>query len=85
MQIPVLGRLSFADYIRLVFAFSIMIFEPVLRVIFAVLPLKWLVDYTRKRLDSFGHKQTATKFLTNKRTENELLKLSTTHEFATFW
>ena len=48
IYIPVLGRLTLLDYARLLIAFSILIIEPILRFIFAILPLQWLVDYIRE-------------------------------------
>ncbi|KAI9000219.1 Alpha/Beta hydrolase protein [Gaertneriomyces semiglobifer] len=47
--IPVLGRLQFADYARLIFAVCVLIAEPIFRFIFAIFtPLRYVVDVLRR-------------------------------------
>ncbi|TPX58128.1 hypothetical protein PhCBS80983_g03358 [Powellomyces hirtus] len=51
--IPVVGRLRVVDYLRLCIAVSILIFEPVLRFVFAIFtPLRYIVDWVRRALVS---------------------------------
>ncbi|KAJ1563071.1 cholesterol esterase [Cladochytrium tenue] len=53
MHIPILGRLTLADYTRLFFAVLFLITEPVLRFVFFVFPpLRWLADFVRRALAS---------------------------------
>ncbi|KAJ1340081.1 hypothetical protein BSLG_005292 [Batrachochytrium salamandrivorans] len=87
LYIPVLGRMSLGDYMRLIFAFFILIAEPVLRFIFWALPLRWLADFVRSKLT---HEPPATiPFLASQvvdqRTEKHLLTLSTTEDFVSHW
>jgi lysosomal acid lipase/cholesteryl ester hydrolase len=50
-NIPILGRLSLADYVRIILAFSFLLLEPILRILFAILPLCWVSDTLRKQLE----------------------------------
>lgn len=55
INIPILGRLSLSDYLRIILAFAFLICEPILRIVFAILPLTWASEKVSKQLGkSFG-------------------------------
>ncbi|KAJ3058219.1 hypothetical protein HK102_010619, partial [Quaeritorhiza haematococci] len=39
-----------SDYVRLLLAFVILILEAIIRILFAILPLRWLADIVRARV-----------------------------------
>ncbi|KAJ3296616.1 hypothetical protein HK104_001442 [Borealophlyctis nickersoniae] len=80
LYIPVLGRLSLLDYFRLFFAFTLLFFEAVFRVIFAIFPpLRWLANllvgtgYARKTKQQ------------NPAVERSLENLHNTEDFVRYW
>ncbi len=87
IHIPVLGRLSLADYLRVFFAYAFLFCEPLLRLVFAILPLRYITDLVRKRLAlMFGPKQEDDEAARlSKRVEQTFLNLHTTEEFASYW
>ena len=48
MYIPFISRLSFADYIRVSLAFAFIIIEPIVRILFAVIPISIFLRILRK-------------------------------------
>nr|KAJ3421547.1 hypothetical protein HK105_003158 [Polyrhizophydium stewartii] len=80
-RVPVLGRLSLEGYVRLIFAFVILITEPLLRFVFAVLPLRSVADMVRRRL-TWEPPAKARPSGINQRAERVFLNLSTTEDFA---
>ena len=79
LHIPVLGRLSLAAYMRVFLAYSFLIVEPMLRILFAILPLRFVADFVRNRVASLS-----TPTLDDK-VESNFLKLHSTQDFASHW
>ena len=91
--IPVIGRLSFFDYFRLIFAFGVLFLEALFRVIFAIFPpLRWIVDGIKSIVDNVreqsqqarrgSYKKDDSKAYT---VEEDLLRLLDTEDFARYW
>ncbi|KAJ3312791.1 hypothetical protein HDV04_002756 [Boothiomyces sp. JEL0838] len=86
INIPILGRLNLSDYVRIVLAFTILIFEPILRIVFAILPLRWVVDNFVKRISGlFGPSQEEHVTGKTKTVEAVFNQLNSTEEFVNFW
>jgi hypothetical protein len=92
IHIPILGRLSLSDYTRLVFAFLFLLLEPILRILFAILPLRWVVDRIRKQLSTlFGpltepnEEQKKLGWILSPKVEQAFLEMRSTEDIVTFW
>lgn len=88
--VPVIGRLRFSDYLRLFLAVTILIFEPILRFVFAIFtPLRYIVDWLRRFLvpKQFEAKleQPHAPGEAHDKAEKILEGLNSTEEFARFW
>ncbi|KAJ3214633.1 cholesterol esterase [Clydaea vesicula] len=83
--IPVIGRLGpyayFRMFAQLTFAFTVLILEPPMRLIFLIFPLKKVSDIIRKHILSRFYIET------NKKTNFDpiFLKLNTTEDFVRYW
>ena len=92
VNIPIFGRISISDYIRIVAAYVFIIFEPVLRICFRVLPLRWIASKIFMHVNHwFGPQPNASeldllesdKSLRN--VEKALLKMNSVEDFADYW
>ncbi|KAK5670802.1 hypothetical protein BDV3_005007 [Batrachochytrium dendrobatidis] len=84
--IPVLGRMSIVDYLRLFFAFSILVIEHILRFIFSVLPLHWLAEYIRCKLTRHAAEDVLIdRPETDIHAERQFMTLDTTEALVTHW
>ncbi|KAI8853606.1 Alpha/Beta hydrolase protein [Chytridium lagenaria] len=98
--IPVLGRLSITDYTRLLFAFAFLIAEPILRLVFAILPLRFLADVIRRGFHQIfssnkkgiaGTTQSASVGVSSlisdaeDKTDKQIQHLHTTEDFVRIW
>jgi len=57
LRIPILGRLSFNDYLRLFLAMTILMAETLLRLIYAFTPLPWILDRISPRQLTDGREE----------------------------
>jgi lysosomal acid lipase/cholesteryl ester hydrolase len=87
INIPILGRLSLSDYVRIVLAFSFLLVEPMLRILFAVLPLRWVSDKIRKQLESMigPHREPDSNSNLSTKQEQLFLNMRSTEDFANYW
>ncbi len=89
-EIPIVGRLRLRDYIRLCLAFLILVFEPLLRTVSRLLPLRRLQTFltpTSKSLakDEAESLQNIEERERLAKTESLFHGLKNTEDFADFW
>ena len=81
-------RLNLAGYIRVFLAYSFLIIEPILRILFAILPLRILADFARSRVAAvFGPPLKDPNSPSNEKeiTESKFLTLHSTEDFLNYW
>jgi hypothetical protein len=89
-SVPFLGRLSLAEYVRLFFALALITIEPLLRVLFALVPpLKWVVDRACTRIKIYYQKPGLVKSISNEVKPlldiDGMTEVHTTEDFIRFW
>ena len=92
VNIPVFGRISISDYVRIVAAYAFIIFEPILRILFRILPLRGVaskvfasVNYWLKPQPSMSELDLLEGERVIRNVENALLKMSSVDDFADYW
>jgi lysosomal acid lipase/cholesteryl ester hydrolase len=90
INIPFFGRLSLADYVRIILTYTFLVLEPMLRLIFAVLPLRWVIDKIYNQLKELLQENRSSTECNNlssaaNKVESFFLRLHTTDAFADYW
>ncbi|KAJ3146704.1 hypothetical protein HK101_002297 [Irineochytrium annulatum] len=86
-SIPILGRISILDYTRLFLAFTFLITEPLLRIAFAIFPLRYLADVIHRALQPPppATKRNLTSAEVEQKAEKHVEHLTNTEDFVRFW
>ncbi len=77
MYVPILGRISFSAYLRLIFAYALLFFEVLFRPFALILPIQRLADVITKLAPRLVVHET--------KKERDLMKMQSTEDFARYW
>ena len=77
MNIPVLGRISLAAYLQLIFAYSILFLEVIFRPFALVLPIDRLADLITNLVPRLAVHET--------KKERDLMTMQSTEDFVRYW